>query len=88
MPPRPRLLGQGDIECRIVTLLREFFHRRNIAIPLSYPAAISAVGRAGALVHQEMRTQLLASAYDQYDPLVKGFKTIATDFEHGNCKKL
>ncbi len=33
---RPRLLGHGNIECRIVILLREFFHRRNIAIPLSY----------------------------------------------------
>ena len=36
MPSRPWLPGQGDIECRIVILLREFFHRRNIAIPLSY----------------------------------------------------
>jgi hypothetical protein len=36
-----------------------------------------------------MRTQLLASAYDQYDPLVKGFKTIAGDLNMEivkNCK--
>jgi hypothetical protein len=35
-----------------------------------------------------MRARLLALAYDQYDPLAQGFKTIAGGFERGNCKKL
>jgi hypothetical protein len=35
-----------------------------------------------------MRARLLALAYDQYDPLSQGFKTIADDFERGNCKEL
>jgi hypothetical protein len=73
-------------------------HRHTVARVLSpekychpsiLPVATSAVGRASALVHQEMRTQIaLLQRMTQYDPLVKGFKTIAADFEQGNCKKL
>ncbi len=39
MPTRRRLLGSEDINCRLVLLVREFFHRGNTAIPPILPAA-------------------------------------------------
>jgi hypothetical protein len=41
MPPRTRLRGRDDIDCRIVLLICEFLHWGNTAIPPILPAANS-----------------------------------------------